>query len=137
MLDYNAIFNAIPVDWKEILSEINYNDIDINSITEATASYDQYIIKTLNRNNKLIRKNIGGYEKASICGQNFWRRKYYVDISENFKIAAESTGESRLRFLHFKILHNIFPTNILLHRMVIKNSDQCDYCQEREVVEHL
>ena len=40
-------------------------------------------------------------------------------------------------FCILKFYSNISPANILLDRMGIKNSDQCDHCQEREVVEDL
>ena len=103
MLDYNAIFNAIPVDWKEILSEINYNDIDINSITEAIASIVNIMLISL-KISKLQQNQLENQDCA------FCILKFYTNIS---------------------------PTNILLHRMGIKNSDQCDHCQEREVVEDL
>ena len=48
------------------------------------------------------------------------------------------TGQKEIKLiqLQWKILHNIFPTNIFLHKIGIKPSDLCDHCQEREYVEH-
>lgn len=135
-LDYNAIYNAIPVRWKIMLREGRYDNIDIDAIRLSVMD-SEAAFKKLNYSNKVLRKRIADYSGVTICGRGFWRRIFGVDILDNFKIAFNSTKESRLRLLHFKILHNIYPTNILLHRMGIKGSDQCDFCPQREVVEHM
>ena len=48
------------------------------------------------------------------------------------------TGKKEIKLiqLQWKFLHNILPTNILLHKIGIKQSDQCDHCQEKDNVEH-
>ena len=67
----------------------------------------------------------------------FWNRKYGITITEtHWSIAVNSTKEERLRLLHWKILHNIFPTNILLNKMGVKNSVKCDFCNENDYIEH-
>ena len=41
-----------------------------------------------------------------------------VELNENYwEVAIRCTRETRLRVLHRKILHNIYPTNILLRKM--------------------
>ena len=47
-----------------------------------------------------------------------------------------ASKESRLRLLYFKILNNIYPTNILLSKMKIKTSDKCEYCKTHDLIEH-
>ena len=34
-------------------------------------------------------------------------------------------------------MHNTFPTNILLNRIGIKQSEVCDFCNEKDFVEHM
>ena len=93
-------------------------------------------LKLINLSNVILRqKLIGG--NVETCGRNFWLRKTGFDINPNYKMANFATKESRLRLLHFKILHNIYPSNILLRKMGIKDSDLCDFCKERDVVEHM
>ena len=67
---------------------------------------------------------------------DMWHRKFGIDIRGHFAIAHEATTESRLRILHFKILHNIYPTNILLHKMKLKTNDKCEECQTTDYMEH-
>ena len=45
--------------------------------------------------------------------------------------------ETKLREVQWKIVHNIYPTNILLNKMGIKSSEKCDFCDEVDVVEHM
>ena len=73
----------------------------------------------------------------NICGLNFWLNRKGVNVSKHFIIANVSTKESKLRLLHFKILHNIFPSNVHLFKMKIKETDQCEYCGETDYIEHL
>ena len=68
---------------------------------------------------------------------NMWKRKLGVDITEkHWLVSYTTTGEIRLRVLQWKILHNIFPTNILLHRMGIKESKNCARCKTEDLIEH-
>ena len=47
----------------------------------------------------------------------FWKRKFGIDIERYFGNAITACKETRLRLSHFKILHNIYPTNILLRKI--------------------
>ena len=68
---------------------------------------------------------------------NFYqKRKLDIYISTHYSISINTTSESRLRLLHFKILHNIYPTNILLQKMKIKGSNLCEKCQVKDYIEH-
>ena len=133
-LDYNAMYNSIPVIWKNILSNIDFNSTEFDNIE--TIPLNLRLQQILKLNNKEIR-NIIGDKETTICGRGFWRRKLDIDILDHFKVAINSTQESRLRILHFKILHNIYPSNILLFKMKIKDSQQCDFCGGIDYIEHM
>ncbi len=45
--------------------------------------------------------------------------------------------ETKLIEIQWKILHNIFPTNILLNRIGIKDTEKCEFCNEKDFVEHM
>ena len=65
----------------------------------------------------------------------FWIRKF-----PNFDLFSwhyrHSFKESRLRILSWKILHNIYPTNILLYKMKIVDSMNCASCKTLDFIEH-
>ena len=133
--DYNAIINAIPKNWKRILEmELTHDNLQL--AIRNNVDIPIRIPDILNKKNQEIRKIINDTKNATICSKNFWKRKYDIDISNHFNIAKQTTQETRLKVLHFKILHNIYPTKILLHKMKIKENNLCDTCQKTEYLEH-
>ena len=47
------------------------------------------------------------------------------------------TKETKLQEFQWKIVHNIFPTNILLSKIGIKDTEKCEMCDVTEQIEHL
>ena len=79
---------------------------------------------------------IEGSTCRPIC-ENFWSHKFEITIDKSYwELASKATKESRLRELQWKILHNIYPTNILLFKMGIRSDIRCTYCNEIDYVEH-
>ena len=134
-LDFNALWNAVPLQWKRKLGDANPTVLEEDVFSDSSSNIIDTLSK-LNNTNKCIRQFLIN-DTTSICGRMFWKNKMNTDVMENFRIAQEATKESRLRLLHFKILHNILPTNIQLKKMGIKASDSCDFCGELDVVEHM
>ena len=85
-----------------------------------------------------FRKKISDCTKTSSCSTSFWKRKFNYDIDEDeWFISFRSSNETRLRVLQWKILHNIYPTNILLSKMKITESNLCSYCSNSvDFIEH-
>ena len=69
--------------------------------------------------------------------ETFWERKFDTKLHETtWGNVFKFVKEIKLQELQWKILHNIFPTNILLKRMGISQSEKCDYCGENDLIEH-
>ena len=67
----------------------------------------------------------------------FWERKFTVGVPKNvFELAWKCTQETRLRTLQWKIINNIYPTNILLNKMGIRNTSDCTTCKTKDYIEH-
>ena len=65
------------------------------------------------------------------CAKGFWSRKFGLEIHERiWSIPSLVTKETRLRVLQWKILHNIYPTNILLCKMKVRDDRMCSYCND-------
>ena len=129
IFEYNALINALPKSW---LDFIRSSPIP----TDFVVNYDEKI-KMLDSSNSKLRTLISGDKDNEICGKKFWERKAGVNISSYYKMAKNASKESKLRLLHFKILHNIYPNNILLSRMGIKNTELCDICGVKDYIEHM
>ena len=72
------------------------------------------------------------------CSEKFWFTRYRITLDTTYwLIAHNATKESRLRELHWKLLHNIYPTNILLSKLQITNNNKCKFCpNEIDFIEH-
>ena len=78
-----------------------------------------------------LRQHLVNRKAPEPCAKGFWNRKFPVDLDKNFwSISFRATKETRHRVLHWKILHNIYPTNILLCKMKVKENNKCTYCNE-------
>ena len=78
---------------------------------------------------KSFRTHINNLKYTEPCAVRFWKNKLDIDITEQvWNIPILSTKESRLRELQWKILHNIYPTNILLLKMELANNNRCALC---------
>ena len=70
------------------------------------------------------------------CGNGFWHRKFGLEIDEHvWSLPSLVTKETWLQVLQMKILHNIYPTNILLCKMKVRADQIGSYCND--VVDHI
>ena len=77
-------------------------------------------------------------EYTKPCSVNFWKKRFDTEIDNRYwEVAFNANQETRLKVLQWKILHNIYPTNILLHKMEIANSGTCNACHSGEILLHL
>ena len=133
--DYNAIINGIPKSWRNQL-QTNISKDNLQSARTENLKTPTPIPEIFKKDTSEIRKIINEIKNTTICSKNFWQRKYDIDITKHFSIAKQTTTETRLKVLHFKILHNIYPTNIILHKMKIKENHLCETCLETDYLEH-
>ena len=124
ILDYLAVKNAL------IHSSININ-------LPVTIPFVNFSCKFIKLNNKDIRDAILKQRMEVLKCISTWGNKLDVDITKFYSTGFLATKESRLRLLHFKIIHHIYPTNIILEKMKIKESSKCDNCPEIETLDHL
>ena len=87
---------------------------------------------------KMLRASIRKEKAERPHIEGFWKRKYPTRNvnKETWLIPRQCTKEVRLQTLQWKILHNIYPTRILLEKMKVANNNKCTYCQEVEYIEH-
>ena len=106
---------------------------------EITFVYDG-IIYLLNKcSSKLVRHIlIKSISVDPIC-EVFWEKKY-TDYNFNWNEIwlniPSKVKEARLVSLNWKILSNIYPTNILLHKMGKASSSNCTTCNKKDYLEH-
>ena len=121
-LDYFIIINAL----KKILSQEKGETANI----QERAKYP------LNMKNKQIRKLLEDNYKEISCGRKLWEKKLECDVFELYINSQSCTKEVKMKEMLFKIYHNIYPTNVILQKIGIKNSNKCDFCQEVDFLDH-
>ena len=145
----DAISDGVIISYEEFTrrygnyarSQLDYNIIS-NSISKVVQMND---IKT---NDDIVFKNrpIGTlgrkffYESINQCHNplctRIWERKYNISITKQNWLIVNQVKESRLKALNWKVLHNIYPNNIILQKMGISESRSCTFCNEIDYPEH-
>ena len=116
VLDFSAVINAIPRTWLGRIVNRQTTDLEIERLT--ARKLHQYLKKP-----KHLMKLIANRDKLKPCCTGFWQRRMHISITDwHWKVAVKCTKETRTQVLHWKILHNIYPTNILLNRLGIVES---------------
>jgi len=126
IFEYNAIFNALPTSWKNWVSNgnLDYNNEQQPTLCEVST------FNTKPKNIKLILEKKSNDTILLPRANTIWQTKLGVEITEEMWIMSrKATKETRLRELQWKLLHNIYPTNILLTKMKVSESELCDYCK--------
>jgi len=89
-------------------------------------------------NAKIFRQYIVNNRYSPPCAIRFWKHRFNFEVGQyTWELARNTTQEVRLRELQWKILHNIYPTNILLHKIGKAENIFCTLCtHEIDYIEH-
>ena len=120
-LDYNIISNALRIPLRGCFS----------AATEGCYFRDN-LIGNLGR--RFFYEAIKNIETPLCVG--LWERKFGVTVNKSHWENVHRLKETRLKTISWKILHNIYPTNILLFKMKLSNSQNCKYCDTIDYIEH-
>ena len=114
-----ALVNSLPDTWLRWIQN-----------GERQTEYPICEAEKFNCKPKFIKKLLRDQrEIITPIASTFWTRKFGIEINEKtWENAILHTKETRLRVLQWKILHNIYPTNILLNKMNVTENNKCSYC---------
>ena len=67
----------------------------------------------------------------------FWNNKFNYQVPKDmWSIPYKCTKETRLQPLKWKIMSNIYPTDMLLYKMGIAPNRDCSQCGQEDYIEH-
>ena len=129
----NLLFDYFAVRSALLNSKLNHAHESAESFFDSDF---ENILKLENKNlrNMIVRNK---HENAILNCEVFWKSKYDIDVRFFYNPAKLATKETKLKVLHFKIVHNIFPTNSSLFKMNIVTTPNCKNCNSIETLEHL
>lgn len=124
---YYALYNALPAAWR--------NPDSVGVIDSVQPVFPNVPLTSVTT--KMIRQSLMKDKQKVSSGASFWKRKFpSLEINKKIYMRIfKATKETRLRVLQWKIIHNIYPTNILLNKIGIRNSSNCS-CGEKDYIEH-
>ena len=129
------------------LTQFEYNIVknalskDILQITHQMGDYKVYFnnCPVSNVKAKIIRQFYVHARLKSVSERytKYWANKFDLSLSSSYwGLAYCTTKEVRLITLQWKILHCIFPTRKLLHKMKITDCNKCLLCNVIDTIEH-
>ena len=129
LLIYNCIYNALLLKHHVLLAMLN-NAIIFDQ------PYTQFHGKQVgNIGRKRFYQLLN--EADEPITEQYWSRKLGITFPKDlWMVAFESTVETRLHVLHWKILLNIYPTSVLLFKMKVRPSEMCERCRVKDTLEH-
>ena len=130
-MSINALINALPHNLK--------NWIGINDLAQNTDFPTESEALAFNNKPKIIKQNLKNKEEKHIPNATFfWQRKLGLAIDEQvWNMPRKATKEIHLLEIQWKIVHNLYSTNILLQKMKICETNECSYCpDEVDFLEH-
>ena len=130
---------SLPFVWRQKLSgstEVNIIETDLNAC-ELHIKNNYVDIRHL-KSSDLYWFFINQIKREPACIKK-WNEEYHLSNapwSEVFKLPYKITRETKLQSLQYKIIHRIIPCNVWLKKLKIKESDECDYCDGTDSIEH-
>ncbi|KAK2833784.1 hypothetical protein Q5P01_017673 [Channa striata] len=134
--EFQAVTNAVPSEILQ-LSKCYYEHQTPKKL-EFTFCIQGIDIKSKRCTNKHIRKYLYSKRKISPRGKCFWGSHFtHVHWEKSWTLPHKFVINNKIREVHFKILHNIYPTNSNISHFV-NIGTACEFCKsEKEDIKHL
>ena len=107
---------------------LNKQDMEQNTTKEINVVTSKKV-----RNILIQRKFVEPLASLRLCRQGLDSSK----LSSIYMLPFKITKETKLSIFQYKIVHNILPHGVLLHRMKIVNSPLCIHCDSLETLSHM
>ena len=141
-LDVLQIRQSIPIQWRTLL----YNTRQVGENIHTNCNKIQIVDKLLNFHKltckdlywSLVSKKIRIPTAVKKWSEHF---THFKDADDNiwshiYQMSFKVTRETRLQSFQYRILHRIVPCNKWLFNISIKESKQCNFCDEEDNILH-
>ena len=128
-LDYGSLLKSLPLDWRQSVERRKLDEPIMDPVIT-------YIVTKDTGSSHLSRIFV---ELKTKQLEKIWEKAWESRLNEvNWKdiYACLRNTPVQYRAIRYKIISRIVGTNSLLERMQIKTTDACDYCMQRENIEH-
>ena len=133
-LKYNSLKYSIPKKLKLLLNETNINQ-------EARSSLLENMVNSKQVNKLFYTHQLKSKPLDTIKSEIKWNSLFEnqdLDWNKIYTNVISATIDIKLRAFQYKFLHRITPTNKLLFKQNLTNSNLCDFCSMHiETLQHL
>ena len=132
-LDYQRLLQAIPNKWKRELTTSGKDDVQ--------EEYKYDMLRKIRKPARTMYRALTSKPNLYLLSYNKWiETGDIVMTTEQYKKAFTSVGavtiSTKLRDFQYRLLHKKIPTNKELYRWNIKNSPNCEKCNEPDSITH-
>ena len=130
LLVYNTLYNGIKPHEELFLRQLS----DPSEVETTQMLFRDIPCGSINR--KVLYETIIDSTTESVREE--WRMMYDIEEGDAdvWCMSHECCSETKLLYLHWRILLNIFATGVLKKKMKKINDDRCDYCGEVDTLIH-
>lgn len=134
--EYNSVFKSIPNGILELMK--SYKKQNEVSGLNTSLYINGMDIMSSNCTNKHIKKCFLSLKKITPRGKFFWNSHFSeINWHEAWLVPFRFCITNKVRELHLKILHNIYPTNLFISKFKPVD-DFCSFCKtKQESLSHL
>ena len=123
-LIYNCLYNAILKSFPNLFGNPNISQLNY---------FKDFEFEQVGR--KILYKMLNKAEESYV--ESFWAKELRCSFEKDYwMVAFRCTKETRLQFLHWKVISKIYPTATLLHKMKIRESELCEHCNITDTLVH-
>lgn len=141
-LDLLQIRLSIPLHWRRLLAEVPPPDnLPLTAFEIKTLGKEPADASSIGAKATYEMINEGRNTVSTAC-QRWQEDREEVTLTnseewnESCSGAYKATRETKLQSFHYKILHKILPCGSFLHRVRIKDSNWCRFCDETDSITH-
>jgi hypothetical protein len=137
-LNYNSLKDAIPKEWKKELKCITVPRDSIQANDNLLIEINEQNIPLHLISNKMIYWKMINKIKMPHVTKEKWEHE--INIQEgnwkNIFSIPQLIRETKIRSFQYKLIMNLTPCNLYLHRIGKHDTHNCNYCQEMDDIIH-
>lgn len=134
--EYRSVVNSIPSGLKELMKGYYKHHETMSPQQSLYLNGIQFM--SYRCTNKHIRKCLYSKRKMTPCGKTYWNSLIQnINWHKAWLVPFNFLVSNKIRELHLKLLHNIYPTKMYISRFS-DTDDSCTFCKsDRESIIHL
>ena len=126
----------------ESASNLMYYNVIVNAVRclRLSPGLNSGILIQKKTNNRMLNRYIASVDAPEIACQSVWEDTFQSTLNwpEIWKLPFRVSRDTKSREIQWKILHRIYPTNVYLCKIRIRNTDICEQCSHNvaDTLEH-